>query len=451
MVVGDLMLDQYIWGQVERISPEAPIPVIRMEKEEYRLGGAASVAVNINALDCRVFLVGVVGKDYAGSRVCDILRKTGISDKGVVSSNSFQTIIKQRILTQQQQLLRVDFESRDTHFSAYEKPLLGRIGQLLPEVDGIVFSDYDKGVLSETVLRETIAAAQKYNLPIVCDPGKGLDFSRYRGVTTIKPNRSEAERASNIVLKDEESIFEAAAILKERSEAEFLAISLDKDGMLYYQDDSNYRFIEPEVPEVHDVTGAGDMVVSVIGILLASGASAMLATYMANAAAGLETSHLGVVPIPWSDILQHLTDDDLNKKITTLEKLQEEIQSNGESPLVFTNGYFDNISAGHLRFLLEIAKIPGKLIVAINSDKSILRQKGSAPLLKEQDRARLLASMENIHRVVIFDEADASRAIQLLLPDIVVKGEQFRNQSIPEEKAIEVAGARVEYIQHFSW
>ncbi|MBC8394988.1 MAG: adenylyltransferase/cytidyltransferase family protein, partial [Deltaproteobacteria bacterium] len=203
--------------------------------------------------------------------------------------------------------------------------------------------------------------------------------------------------------------------------------------------------------EVYDVTGAGDVVISIIGVLLAQKVRPFIAVQLANVAAELEISHLGVVSIPWEEILNHLSNDGLNRKIITLEQARTEIRNRQDTPLIFTNGYFDNISAGHLRFLMEISKIHGRLLVAINSDNSILQQKGSAPLLKEQDRARLLASLENVYRVIIFDESDASNLIKALSPNIVVKGEHFRNHILPEQDAIDQAGARVEYIQHFSW
>ncbi|MCP4753532.1 MAG: bifunctional heptose 7-phosphate kinase/heptose 1-phosphate adenyltransferase [Proteobacteria bacterium] len=451
MVIGDLMLDQYIWGSVDRISPEAPIPVVRVEKEEFRLGGAANVVANIKALDCQVLPVGIVGEGYAGNQIKDMLEGMGVSMEGIVSSSAFQTVLKQRILTRQQQLLRVDHESPDFDTEVFQEELLGNIKRLLPNVNGVVLEDYAKGVLSKKLIKETISEARRLGLPIICDPGKGVDFSHYEGITAIKPNRLEAEQATGMNLKDEKSILKAASTLKEKCAAEFLTISLDKDGFLFYRDEDNYRFIETESPEVHDTTGAGDVFVSIVVVLLAKGVSPELASQMANLAGGLETSHLGVVSIPWSDILKHLANDSLSKKITTLDRLKIEVQNSQETPLIFTNGYFDNISAGHLRFLIEIGKISGKLVVAINSDQSIVAEKGSPPLLKEQDRARLLASVENVHRVVVFDEANASGIIQALSPDVVVKGEHFKNKTLPEQKAILQAGARVEYVRHFSY
>jgi D-beta-D-heptose 7-phosphate kinase/D-beta-D-heptose 1-phosphate adenosyltransferase len=451
LVVGDLMLDQYIWGSVERISPEGPIPVLHVKKEEFRLGGAANVAVNVKHLDCKVFPVGLVGTDYSGDRILEIFKGFDIITTGIIRDQSFQTIVKQRAITDQQQLLRIDYESKTPDTAPIQDLLLKTIGSLIPKMDGIILSDYAKGVLGKDLIRTTIDLARKKGIPVICDPGKGVDFSCYRRITSIKPNRAETEQATGILLNGQDSVLKAAKTLKETCEADFITISLDREGILYYGGMDNYRFIESKVPEVYDVTGAGDTLISTIAVLLANKISPLEATYIANIAAGLETSHLGVVPIPWSEIHRSISGDGFSRKITTLEKLLAQQKDKRDVPLIFTNGYFDNISAGHLRFLLEISKFQGNLVVAINSDASITRQKGDLPLLKEFDRARLLASLENVHHIIVFDDDDASELIRSLAPNIVVKGEQFRGQQMPELEAISEVGATIEYVQHFSW
>ena len=451
MVIGDLMLDQYNWGTVDRISPEAPIPVVKMEKEEFRLGGAANVAANIKMLDCDAYPVGLVGNCQAGHQILDILHKTGISHEGVVVSEDFQTVIKQRILTHQQQLLRLDYESASLDFSIFENQLIDKIKALMPKVNGIVISDYGKGAISPSLTAKIVQETSTLNIPVICDPAKGRPFEAYKGVTVIKPNRLETEEGTLIKLTDRDAILRAASIVKEKSQAKFLTISLDKDGVLFYQDAEQYNFLATEAPEVHDTTGAGDVFVSALAVLLAKGVSSETASQIANIAGGLETSHLGVVSIPWSDIVAHLSSDSLSRKITTLPRLKQELTGNRKQPLIFTNGYFDKISAGHLRFLQEINRIKGMLVVAINSDQSIIQEKGSAPLLAEQDRARLLASIENVAKIIIFDDQDASQLIYELSPDIVVKGVAFKGKRLPEQKAIDASGATIEFIQHFSW
>lgn len=451
MIIGDLMLDQYIWGHVDRISPEAPIPVIKMEREEFRLGGAANVAANVKALNCNTYPVGIIGQGKAGKQINSIFDSLNIHKEGIISSPDFQTTVKQRILTEQQQLLRVDYESGTEVGCQYEEALIKKIMMLIPKMNGIILSDYAKGVLSDKLVKKTISEAHKLDIPIMCDPGKGIDFSRYFGITAIKPNRFETEQLTNIVLKSKTSILEAAAIIKKKCGAKFLTISLDKDGILLFYNKNNYHFFETKAREVFDVTGAGDTVVSIIGVLIANQITPEAAVQIANVGAELEISHMGVVSIKWQEIADYLLNDNLNTKITTLNKLVIDTQKLKDTPLVFTNGYFDNISAGHLRFLLEIGNIPGKLIVAINSDESIFQEKGSYPLLKEQDRARLLASLENVYRVIIFNEKDASKTIKAISPNIIVKGEKFKNQDLPEKQAIKDINGKLEFVKFFQW
>lgn len=450
LVIGDLMLDQYIWGNVERISPEGPIPVLKVDNEEFRLGGAANVAVNIKHLKSSVFPVGLVGEDHSGQKLLEIFSDLTISTEGIVQHKSFQTIVKQRAITSQQQLLRIDYESSFKPDGFLQKTLQKRIENLIPEMHAIVLSDYAKGVLDLKTIATIIHQAREKNIPVICDP-KGVDFSIYKGITSIKPNRKETEQSTGIPLDSKEAVLRAAASLKKTCESTFVTISLDKDGILYYKNDNDYSFLPSNVPEVFDVVGAGDTLISTLAVLLANEVSPLQSTYIANIAAGLETSHLGVVPVPWPEIINHIAGDSFSRKITTITKLLADLKSGNGNSLIFTNGYFDNISAGHLRFLLEIDKLPGNLVVAINSDACIKRQKGALPLLKEMDRARLLASMENVQHVIVFEEDDASHLIKKLKPQIVVKGEQFKDQKIPEHAAIQEIGAIIEYIPHFAW
>ncbi|NQU63375.1 MAG: bifunctional heptose 7-phosphate kinase/heptose 1-phosphate adenyltransferase, partial [SAR324 cluster bacterium] len=284
------MLDQYIWGKVERISPEAPIPVIRVGKEEFRLGGAANVIANVKALDCQVYPVGLIGNGIAGQRIETIFRESQIPLDGIIVSSSFRTIVKQRILTHQQQLLRVDYESDQPDFKQFEDQLLEKLSVLISQMDGIILSDYAKGVLSSRLLDTTIKEAKKKGIPVVCDPGRGCDFKKYAGVTAIKPNRSEAAQLTNLELNDKPSILKAAEILLDQSKADFLALSLDKDGILLYSGANDYHFIATDAREVYDVTGAGDVVVSIIGVLLAHKVRPLIAVQIANIAAELEIS-----------------------------------------------------------------------------------------------------------------------------------------------------------------
>lgn len=450
LVVGDLMLDQYSWGEVGRISPEAPIPVVKVGREEFRLGGAASVINNLKALGCEPLAVGLLGDDEPGRRFLKIYQNSGLDPSGLVVSADLPTIVKIRVLTRQQQMIRLDYESGETPPEAARQELKSRVLAAMDQVQAVVLSDYAKGVLDQDLVQTCITEAKKRGLPIVADPGKGVAIETYRGITSIKPNRLEAEAAVGMKITDQPQMLAAAAKLQEKVDADFLSLSLDKDGLLYYKDAQNWQLYPTEVREVFDVTGAGDMVVSLIAVVLAAGGGPELAFPLANLGAELEIGHMGVVPLPWSDLLARIETGVAHSKVTSLAFLLSE-QTKEEAPLVFTNGYFDQISAGHLRFLLEAGKIPGRLVVAINSDACIERQKGSRPLLSEMDRARLLASLENVHRVLVFDQADASELIRQLKPQTVVKGENFKGSALPEQAAIEAVGAQVEYVPQFNY
>ncbi|MGK0289222.1 MAG: D-beta-D-heptose 7-phosphate kinase/D-beta-D-heptose 1-phosphate adenosyltransferase [bacterium] len=448
LVLGDLMLDQYTWGNVNRISPEAPIPVIQVEKEEFRLGGAANTVANVRALDCEVYPIGLVGNDRFGDQLFQIFEDERIHQEGIVREDSFQTIVKNRVLTGQQQLIRIDHEKSFQITSEIEDEILKKVEMILPKVDGVILSDYQKGVLSPRILQETIKKAKERKLPIVCDPGRGVDFTHYRGVTTIKPNRVETSMITGIELNDKDSILKAAIELQKKCQADFLSMSLDKDGILFFKNENDYEFFPTEAQEVFDVTGAGDVVTTFLGVLLSAGEAPANAIQIANLAAGLEIKHVGVVPIVLDDLLKKLQRSSTNKKIVVLEELVQILETEKDK-IIFTNGYFDNLSAGHLRFLLEMKRFHGKVVVAINSDRSIERDKGIKPLLSEEDRAKLLASLEDISWVVIFDHESASDIITKINPDVVVKGDSFRDTILPEQTAIQACNATLEYLERF--
>jgi len=448
LVIGDLMLDQYSWGQVSRISPEAPIPVVKVDRDEYRLGGAASVVSNLAALGCQPMTVGLLGDDEPGRRFKQIFEAAGLDTSGLVVSPDFGTIVKIRVLTSQQQMLRLDYETDSTISDELKSQIKDQIALKLSKADAVVLSNYAKGVLDASLIRWCIDTANQQGIPIIADPGKGVDLSVYRGVTTIKPNRTETEAASGVKVLDRPSLIVAAQKVQEQVQAQFLSLSLDQDGLFYFEDAQVNRIFPTEVREVFDVTGAGDMVITILAVMLSKQKGPELAFPMANIAAELEIGHMGVVPLPWSEILNRIESGQGMSKLITIDELALE-QQQDPCPLVFTNGYFDQLNAGHLKFLLEAGKIPGRLVVALNSDQRIIKQKGSQPLLNERERVRLLASLENVDRIIVFDQEDASDLIFQLQPEVVVKGESFRGKPMPESAVIEQVGATLTYVPEF--
>ena len=298
------------------------------------------------------------------------------------------------------------------------------------------------------MLRNIAAMGKTHNIPVLCDPRRNTNYEIYQNFTLIKPNRSETEAAVGFTLTDKDSILKAAQKLKNELDLEYVVISLDQDGMLLYRQPDDYQFLNPETQEVFDVVGAGDMLISVLAFLIAGNASIEQAGYWAQLAAGMAIQHVGVVSFSRAELLHRFDYGETSGKIMTLEQLRRSLPHQ-ELPLVFTNGYFDDVSAGHLKFLHQLKTLKGFNVVAINSDRSISQQKGEAPLLNERERALLLSAIESINRVIIFDDIDASHLIRTLRPEMIVKGEHYRNQSLPEQEAIDEVGASIEFFPEY--
>ena len=447
LVVGDLMLDRYSWGMVQRISPEAPIPVLQVARDDQRLGGAGNVMMNLSALGAEVLACGVTGKDEAGETVLSLLQEQGIDTSGVEQQEGYTTVLKHRMIAGHTHLLRMDLDPpRDAVVK--QEQLTDFLKKTIPMVDAVLISDYGKGLLGNSMLRTIAALCKTHSIPALCDPRRNIDFEIYQDFTLIKPNRTETEAAVGFPLTDQESILRAAQKLKYEAGLEYIVISLDQDGMLLFRQANDYQFLNAETQEVFDVVGAGDMVISILAFLMSGGASIEQAGYWAQLAAGMAIQHVGVVSFSRADLLHRFDYGETSGKIMTIEQVSRYLPHQ-ELPLIFTNGYFDDISAGHLKFLHQLKTLKGFNVVAINSDRIISQEKGKAPLLNERERALLLSSVESVNRVIIFDEKDASQLIRTLRPTWVVKGERYRDQSLPEKNAIEDVGASIQFFPEY--
>ena len=446
LAVGDLMLDHYSWGEVNRISPEAPIPIMRVLQEDQRLGGAGNVVVNLSALGAEVLVCGVTGKDEIGDRIRKLLAENEVDPSGVIVSENYKSCLKHRMIAGQTHLLRMDIDP-DPDILAPQKQLINFLEQRIPSCDAVVVSDYGKGLLSSVTLKAIAACGKKHRIPIVGDPRRTKSYSIYQDFTLIKPNRKETEAAVGFALKDQNDALKAAEQLKTEVKLEYLVISLDQDGLLLFRSPEDYHFLEAETQEVFDVVGAGDMVSSILTFMLAGQANIEQAAYWAQLAASLEIQHVGVVSFSKNELLHRFDYGETSSKIMTTEKLLSTLPQ--ELPIVFTNGYFDEISAGHLKFLHQLKTLKGFNVVAINSDRSIAKQKGQPPLLNERERALLLSTIEAVDRIIIFDDPDAGNLIRNIRPAIVVKGERFRKQQLPEQEAIQKTGAQLEYFPKY--
>jgi D-beta-D-heptose 7-phosphate kinase/D-beta-D-heptose 1-phosphate adenosyltransferase len=442
-VVGDLMLDEYVMGAVDRISPEAPVPVVRVRDTEHRLGGAANVARQVAALGATVSLAGVIGDDAAGEDFLRLCAASNINTHAVIRLSERRTTRKLRVLGHSQQLLRLDWEDVKPVAPQATVRMVSKLAEG-PGPHAIILSDYAKGVLTP----ETIASvtAQRGGAPVVVDP-KHRDFTRYRGATTITPNLRELEAAAGqpLDVDDPEAIAAAARLLAQAAGLEAMVVTLGDRGMLVVPVQGQNTAVPAIQRAVYDVTGAGDTAISVLTLSLAARASMVEAAQLANAAAGVSVGQIGAVAVDPGSIRDALasrpdgkilTRDDLIARAATWRMAGKRI--------VFTNGCFDLLHAGHLSLLSQAAKLGDVLVLAINSDASVRRLKGpERPLVPQEDRAAVLAALGFVDAVTIFDEDTPLEALQSIRPHVLVKGGDYRLDQVVGRELMEATGGRV--------
>lgn len=453
LVVGDLMLDRYVWGDAERISQEAPVILLHAEKREERLGGASSVATMLRALGARVALAGIVGADADGGRIRQMLAELQIDHEGVVTDSSRPSTVKERYIgrAQQrhpQQMIRVDYETRQPVSASIQSALCQAIEQQLRRADIVLVSDYDKGVCAPAVLAAILAGARQRGLRTIIDPLRGQDYRKYHGCSAMTPNRSEAGQATGRVIQSGEEALEAAAQLQRQLDMEAAIITLDKDGMALVHRDGRRQLFPTRPRQVYDITGAGDMVMSVLGMALAAGADYDPAIRLANIAGGLEVEKIGVVTVTRDEMLRDLlrTGPSGTQKILTCEALQHELESRRRlgQRIAFTNGCFDVLHAGHVEYLQEARSQAELLIVGLNSDASIRSIKGTGRPLHSQDaRALVLAALQVVDYITLFDEPTPLALIETVRPDVLVKGADYRKEQVVGAALVESYGGRV--------
>lgn len=431
LVVGDMMLDHYLWGKCERISPEAPVQVVDIQRESTVLGGAGNVVSNLLSLGSHVSVLSVVGDDLNGKELLQILQNQGASIEDIVVQKGRKTSKKSRVIASHQQVVRYDSESKESITLCSEEALLERFNHALESVDLVILSDYGKGVLTPSFTCKAIEVAKKHQKPILVDP-KGEDYRKYSGATLITPNKKEASIASKIEIVDDSSLQKAGNLLKESLGLEYAIITLSEDGIALFGED----FIKmPTVArEVYDVTGAGDTVLAALGYALACGAPIQEAASFANSAAAVVVGKLGsaTVTLDEIDAYKHsLRVATAQSKIKTKEEIIRLLQIKKNQKIVFTNGCFDILHVGHVKYL-ETAKSFGDiLIVGLNSDDSIKRLKGEGrPINPLDDRAYILASLESISYVVSFNEDTPLELITAIQPHILVKGADYEGKVV---------------------
>jgi D-beta-D-heptose 7-phosphate kinase / D-beta-D-heptose 1-phosphate adenosyltransferase len=454
LIVGDVMLDRYIWGDVRRISPEAPVPVVCSTHQSQRPGGAANVAMNIARLGACAVVAGFVGADENRALLEDGLCASGI-ESSLVTSEGFPTITKLRIIGGRQQMLRLDSERLGARPQRDYDRLLAVALEKIESSHALVLSDYAKGVLTPEVCQILIFEARKRGIPVLVDP-KSTDFSGYRGATTICPNAGELSAAARELSKadlgnDVDALLSAGERMVTDFDLEFLTATLSEKGIALLRPDN--RLIAPaEARQVFDVSGAGDTVIAVLTLALASGLRPETGVQLANLAAGIVVGKVGTVPVERHELIAALAPElalSAADKVVSPDELSIRVASwraNGEH-VVFTNGCFDLLHVGHISVLEQARRAGDRLIVAINSDASVSRLKGpSRPIVGERERARVLAALAAVDAVVVFDEPTPLELIQQTRPDVLVKGGDYTLDTVVGAHKVQSWGGRVKIV-----
>ena len=447
LVVGDVMLDHFQYGEVDRISPEAPIPVLRVRREDTMLGGAGNVVRNLRSLEADARFVTVTGKDAAGRNIARLIKKQGVRDAPLIEVER-QTSTKTRYIAGVQQVLRADRETTNPLGPKIEAKLIKAVASALRTCQAVVLSDYGKGVLSAGATKKIIRLAAKANKTVVVDP-KGSDFSRYSGATLITPNRRELAEAVGAEVTSDADVVRAAKRLIKRHRFGAVLVTRSADGMTVVTADGSVTDLAAEAREVFDVSGAGDTVVATVAAALAAGTDLDRAAALANAAAGIVVGKVGTASVFAVDLIAVLHHRDLTSaeaKVLSQDQVRDRIGQWRRAGLTvgFTNGCFDLLHPGHISLLKQAGRACGRLVVGLNSDASVKSLKGDGrPVQSEAARATVLASLALVDAVVIFAERTPLKLIKALKPDVLVKGADYDIGSVVGADVVKKYGGTV--------
>ena len=448
LVVGDYMLDRYLWGSVERISQEAPIPVLSVDRSDLRPGGAGSVVASLAALGARPVAAGIVGRDEHGERLRALLRAAGANTAGLLADASRPTTVKTRLIARSQQMLRVDEESDADSDPAIARRLAAFCVKTVPTCDAVVVQDHAKGAVTRPLVAEIVRACRKSSVPMIIDPAASGDYAKYQGATCLTPNRAETRHATGVRITDEKGASRAGRKLIKQLGLRAAVITLDREGIAVIEKGKKAVIVPGNALEVFDVAGAGDVVTSVIAVCLAGGLELVDAAHLANTAAGIEVGKIGVATVSRREIRGRLEGgaESRVKSRSDLATVCSDLHSRGRT-VVFTNGCFDLLHIGHVHLLKQAKKLGDVLIVAINSDASTRRIKGpDRPIIPEDARAGMLAALECVDYVTIYSEDTPVPLLKLLRPDVLVKGGEYGKEGVVGRQVVESMGGRVENI-----
>ncbi len=449
LVIGDVMLDRYLMGEVNRISPEAPVPVVLIKSEQQRAGGAANVAANLALLGIHTRMIGLIGNDHEGQRLMAAMSDYGIDTQAMLTTPTRPTIAKTRILGGHQQMLRLDQEVTGALSDAEADQVTQAIQTALQQQPAlIILSDYAKGLLTEQVCQQVIHYGRAHNIPVLVDP-KGRNYDKYRGATALTPNKKETAEACDTHTNDPALIAKARA-LKASLALDFLAVTRGEEGITLITEQTDH--LSATAKQVFDVSGAGDTVIATLAAGLMHGLSALDSLSLANIAAGVVVGKVGTVPITKSDLIDAIATAQGSEQAHKVSELPELLQKVANwkqqgQRIVFTNGCFDLLHAGHVTYLEGAKKRGDKLILGLNTDRSVSALKGpTRPVVNEKDRARVLAALESVDAVILFDEDTPLTLINAIQPNVIAKGSDYTADQVVGGKEVLSWGGEIALI-----
>lgn len=444
LVVGDFMLDRFVYGTLDRISPEAPIPILLNQEQETMLGGGGNVVANIVSLGGTAIPVTVIGRDEAGAEVEKMISQFGSNSDGIVVSDTRRTSRKSRFIAQNQQVLRFDEEDHKTLGADERGKLFGQLHLGLDQADIVILSDYGKGVLGDAVAAEIIALCAARNMPVLVDP-KGPDYSIYAGATAVTPNRAELSQASGCPTASDDDVEQAARGLVNRHGFDFVLATRSEAGMSVVGENDAHH-IATLAQDVFDVSGAGDTVIASFALSLAAGLDRQRAAAVANAAAGAAVAKRGTAQVTRDELAERLAGERAMPDSIDLETAERQSRNwkNQGLTVGFTNGCFDILHAGHVSLFRQVRRHCDRLIVGLNTDNSVTRLKGPGrPVNSQGDRAAVLSALTAVDAVVIFDEDTPLELISALLPDVLVKGADYTIDEVVGADIVQANGGTV--------
>jgi len=433
LIIGDLMIDHYLWGSCDRISPEAPVQVVNIKSENLTLGGAGNVIKNLTTLGAQVDVISVIGECATSKELIELLKKIKLDTRYLITQQDRITSRKSRIISDQQQVVRYDRESTDEISNKSQITIIEIFKEIVGNYDVILLSDYGKGVLTFELTQSLISIANKEDKKILVDP-KGLDFSKYKGAYLLTPNKKEASEATNINIKDNESLTLAIKKLKDQLELKVSLITLSEQGIAIFDDE--LRIHPTFAKEVFDVTGAGDTVLASLGFALSCNNNIDEAVKFSNLASGVVVGKIGSASASMEEIIDYETSLNQANSENCIKTWNEIVPiiskiKNLDKKIIFTNGCFDILHIGHIKYLEKAKEFGDTLILGLNSDSSVNKLKGkNRPINSQKDRALILASLKVVDYVVIFDEDTPLELIKLIKPDVLVKGSDYKGKEV---------------------